>query len=289
MSLAGAQHKLALVQQQGALFEPAGATPSTHILKPDHPDEDYPHSVINEWFVMRLAKRLGLEVPDVHRRYIPSPVYLIDRFDRILDAQGWQRRHMIDACQLLGVDRSFKYSQGSIPTLAALANACRSPAVARARLFAWLVFNVLVGNSDAHLKNLSFLVSHEGVQLAPFYDLLSVAAYDTPAFDKKGWPAQTQLAWPILGVRHFSDINRGLLLEAGVSLNLAKGTAERLLENLRSRVLKEADKLYTEIEVENAQIAHLHPERAVTLSGESRCIRTIVHAVIKEMVWKIAK
>ncbi len=57
MSLAGAQHKLAVVLQNGELFEPAGALPSTHILKPDHPDGDYPHSVINEWFVMRLAKR----------------------------------------------------------------------------------------------------------------------------------------------------------------------------------------------------------------------------------------
>jgi len=45
MSLAGAQHKLAVVLQDGALFEPAGATPSTHILKPDHPDEDYPQAV----------------------------------------------------------------------------------------------------------------------------------------------------------------------------------------------------------------------------------------------------
>ena len=146
MSLAGAQHKLAVVLEDGALFEPAGATPSTHILKPDHPDADYPHSVINEWFVMRLARRLGLDVPEVHRRYVPSPVYLIDRFDRVAGAQGWQRRHAIDACQLLGLDRSFKYTQGSMDSLAALANACRSPAVARSRLFGWLVFNVLVGN-----------------------------------------------------------------------------------------------------------------------------------------------
>lgn len=98
MSLAGAQHKLAVVLQNNALFEPAGSTTSTHILKPDHPDEDYSHSVINEWFVMRLAKRLGLDVPNVHRRYVPSPVYLIDRFDRTANAQGWQRRHVIDAC-----------------------------------------------------------------------------------------------------------------------------------------------------------------------------------------------
>lgn len=114
---------------------------------------------------------------------------------------------------------------------------------------------MLVGNSDAHLKNLSFLISHEGVQLAPFYDLLSVATYDTPAFDKNGWPVQTQLAWPILGVRHFSDISRGLLLEAGASLNLAKGTAGRLLESLRSRAIQEAETLFAEVEAENAQIA----------------------------------
>ncbi len=288
MSLAGAQHKLAVVLQDDALFEPAGATPSTHILKPDHPDEDYPHSVINEWFVMRLAQRLGLDVPRVHRRYVPSPVYLVDRFDRVPDGQGWQRRHVIDACQLLGLDRSFKYSQGSMESLAALARACRSPAVARARLFEWLVFNVLVGNSDAHLKNLSFLVSHEGVQLAPFYDLLSVATYDSAAFDKTGWPTHTQLAWPILGTRHFSDINHGLLLEAGSSLNLAKGTAQRLLDNLRSRAVQEAEALNAEVEAENAQMVSARPELAATMAGESRCIRAIVHTVLKEMAKQIA-
>jgi serine/threonine-protein kinase HipA len=288
MSLAGAQHKLAVVLQDGALFEPAGATPSTHILKPDHPDENYRHSVINEWFVMGLAKRLGLDVPNVHRRYVPSPVYLIDRFDRILGAEGWQRRHAIDACQLLGFDRSFKYSQGSTESLAALAKACRSPAVARTRLFGWLVFNVLIGNSDAHLKNLSFLISHEGIQLSPFYDLLSVASYDTPAFDKKGWPAQTQLAWPILEGRHFSDINRALLLEAGAALNLAKGTAERLLENLRSRIAQEAEVLYAEIEAENAPFSNERPYLSATMAGESRCLRTILHIIIKEMTKQIA-
>ncbi|WP_153116624.1 HipA domain-containing protein [Rhodocyclus tenuis] len=283
MSLAGAQHKLAVVLQEGALFEPAGASPSTHILKPDHPDADYRHSVINEWFVMRLARRLGLDVPDVHRRYVPSPVYLINRFDRFADAQGWQRRHVIDACQLLGLDRSFKYSQGSMASLAALANACRSPAVARARLFGWLVFNVLVGNSDAHLKNLSFLVSHEGIQLAPFYDLLSVAAYDTAAFDKKAWPTQSELAWPIQGVRHFSDIGRSLLLEAGTALNLARGTAGRLLENLRARVMREAEALFAEVEAENARIAQARPELSLTMAAEARCLRTILYAVIKDM------
>jgi len=58
MSLAGAQHKLAVVLEQGQLWEPIGQAASTHILKPDHEQvDDYPHSVVNEWFCMRLAGR----------------------------------------------------------------------------------------------------------------------------------------------------------------------------------------------------------------------------------------
>jgi serine/threonine-protein kinase HipA len=275
--------------QGDELFEPAGSTPSTHILKPDHPDTDYPHSVANEWFVMRLAKKLGLDVPEVHRRYVPAPVYIIDRFDRVRAKQGWQRRHVIDACQLLGLDRNFKYTQGSMKSLAALANACRSPAVARTRLFNWLMFNVLVGNTDAHLKNLSFLVSHEGIQLAPHYDLLSTACYETPAFDKNKWPDQTQLAWPILDVRHFSDIDRALLLQAGTALGLAKATAERLLDNMNRRIESEAETLYAEVEFENTTLIQRRPELAATFAGESRCLRTIQHVVIKDMADKLSR
>jgi serine/threonine-protein kinase HipA len=193
----------------------------------------------------------------------------------------------MDACQLLGLDRSFKYSQGSMHSLAALANACRSPAQARSRLFVWLVFNVLMGNSDAHLKNVSFLVSHEGIELAPFYDLLSVATYDTPTFGKNGWPQQTPLAWPILGVRHFSDISRDLLMQAGAVLNLTKGTAERLLESLRSRAMQEAQNLLAEIEADNAQIIRECPELSATMAGESRCLRAIVYIVLQEMTQQL--
>lgn len=89
-------------------------------------------------------------------------------------------------------------------------------------------------------------------------------------------------------MRHFSDINRGLLLEAGASLNLAKGTAERLLENLRSRAVPEAEALYAEVEAENAQIAHARPELPATMAGESRCLRAILHTVLKEMTKQLA-
>src|SRR5690606_38972000 len=115
------------------------------------------------------------------------PIYLIQRFDRRKDEQGWIRLHSIDACQLLGLDRAYKYTAGSVDQLARLASMCLAPAIARTQLFNWLVFNVLVGNTDAHLKNLSFLVDHQGIRLAPFYDLISTAVYDTRAFDRDGW------------------------------------------------------------------------------------------------------
>jgi serine/threonine-protein kinase HipA len=39
------------------------------------------------------------------------------------------------------------------------------------------IFNVIVGNADAHGKNFSLLYQAGGVHLAPFYDLLSTVAY----------------------------------------------------------------------------------------------------------------
>jgi serine/threonine-protein kinase HipA len=289
MSLAGAQHKLAVVMANGQLFEPAGAAPSTHILKPDHPDKDYAHSVANEWFVMQLAKRLGLDVPPVYRRYVPEPVYLIERFDRIKkNEQSWQRQHVIDACQLLGLDRQFKYQQGSMENLGKLAEACRSKALARTRLFEWLVFNLLVGNNDAHLKNLSFLVRADGdIQLAPHYDLLSTASYESRAYEKTNWPENSTLSWPICGIKFFSEINRNVLIDAGSILGLNKITAERFIEKLRSNITPISEALYAEFETENAQLKAEKPDLALTLAGEERCVRVINRTVISEMVGRL--
>jgi serine/threonine-protein kinase HipA len=174
MSLAGAQNKLLIVYRDGALFEPVGSEPSTHILKPNHLGDDYPASVINEYSVMSLARSLGLSVPPVFRRYTPEPVYIMERFDRLVNNTGrTQRRHIIDACQLLNKSRTFKYKTATLQTLAQVIDYCRNRVITRLSLYRWLVFNLLVANSDNHLKNLSFMVSAEGIELAPAYDLLS--------------------------------------------------------------------------------------------------------------------
>lgn len=279
MSLAGAQHKLAVVLQDNQLLEPSGTEPSRHILKPNHPDIDkYRDSVINEWFVMRLADRLGLDVPAVYRRYVPEPVYLIERFDRIYQGNFWYRRHTIDACQLMGLDADFKYNQGSIENLSKLAQVCRNSANARIRLFTWLVFNILVGNDDAHLKNLSFLVSEKGIQLAPHYDLLSTMCYESGALK------DVKLAWPILGANYFSEVNKILLIESAHVMGLAKSAAQRVIDDQCNRIFEMALSLYKEVEEENSLLVKQRSELSTTSERELHSLRTIVYKVIKNMV-----
>ncbi|PAU65985.1 toxin HipA [Pseudomonas sp. PIC25] len=288
MSLAGAQHKVAIVYDGRELLEPTGNIPSTHILKPDHPDEAWAHSVINEWFVMRLASRVGLTVPAVYRRYVPESVYLIERFDRHKGAAGWVRLHCIDACQLLGLDRSYKYAEGSMARLAEIASQCLPPARARLSLFQWLVFNVLVGNEDAHLKNLSFLIGGRTAVLAPFYDLLCTAVYGTRAFGQDRWPQQAAMAWPILGIQRLQQIGAAELVAAGEAMGIKPGTARTTIDKLVAGVRDQAQVLLTEVEQENALLRKSDPAIQAMLAGEMRLLRAIVNIVIVEMAQQLS-
>jgi serine/threonine-protein kinase HipA len=286
MSLAGAQHKLAVVLKGDELYEPVGAAPSTHILKPDHPERAFAHSVINEWFCMRLAARVGVAVPNVSRHYVPQPVYLIERFDRQAQGDTWQRLHSIDACQMLGLDRHFKYQAGSIERLVQLQGLTTAPAVTRTRLFNWLLFNVLIGNTDAHLKNISFLVGPRGQQLSPFYDLLSTAVYETRAFDQDRWPQATTLAWPLLGESHLARIDRQHLLDAAEALGLKRSPANAQLQRMQERIVAHADELLAQTERENAGLAAQRPELRATFAGEMRCLRAI-RALVAEQAARL--
>lgn len=286
MSLAGAQHKLPVIHRDNALFEPRGETPSTHILKPDHPTGDYPHSVVNEYFVMKLAGALKLDVPKVSRRYVPAPVYLIERFDRRRKENGTERVHIVDACQALNLDRECKFREASVERLRELAERCTVPAAARLNLYSWLVFNMLVGNSDAHLKNLSFLVTDRGIRLAPYYDLIAVGVYESPAFAGKNWPA-TSLPWPVCGRTTFGELTRATIVEAAAVLGINGETANRLLNAQLSRIGAHADELLSAIAAENTRLVAERGELAATFAGEMRCLRAIVNVVIRDMVARI--
>jgi serine/threonine-protein kinase HipA len=285
MSIAGAQHKLLVVLRKGRLYEPLPGDVSTHILKPDHPEVMYASSVINEYFTMRLASVLGLPVPRVARLYVPQPVYVVERFDRRIRTGEATRLHAIDSCQLLNKARLFKYQAATLKTLAQAVLACRTRPKARLQLFKWLVFNLLVGNHDNHLKNISFLVSHDGVEIAPCYDLLSTAVWETKAFadEKEIWP-RIELAISLPGAAQFADITRDSVLAAAGELGLGRATAVRELDRMVGAIEGKAEALMAEIDAENA----VAPEEAhAYFGGEVRLLRAIRHIIIAQMVAKL--
>jgi len=179
LSLAGAQNKLPLHYDGKQLSLPRGSAPSSHILKPGG---GFGHMPANEHFCMRLADALGLPVPASLILRKPESLYLVERYDRARAPDGRLTRiHQIDFCQALNLPSQKKYEYEGGPSLALCFEVIKKfssqPAKDRLNLISWTIFNYLVGNADAHAKNLSLLITREGVALAPFYDLVSTAAY----------------------------------------------------------------------------------------------------------------
>lgn len=276
MSNAGGQHKLAVCIREGQLYHPVGNTPSTWLLKPDHEDKDnWPSSVANEYFTMRLAARLGLPVPEVAIRFVPDPVYLIQRFDRVHDADPVQRLHAIDACQLLGLDRQFKYQQAGIDALIACIDRCGNPARSRISLLQWALFNLLIGNADAHLKNLSFLVRPSGIELAPFYDLVSTESYRASADSEPRWPHR-ELTMRIGNASTFAEMTDENFLAFSDQLGVNRRASTRLLEDFTRTM----DGAATEL----LQAYEALPVPRNQRAGQLRVLRTIHIVVIREMI-----
>jgi serine/threonine-protein kinase HipA len=141
---------------------------------------------------MRLAKAVGLPTAEIKIECIPEPIVLIERFDRLMSGQGIQRLHCIDGCQALGLGVSMKYERpygdtrdvqhfrdgASLPKLFALIDtASANPAADRLALLRWIIFQILIGNTDAHGKNLSFFIDAAGLRLTPAYDLVCCLLY----------------------------------------------------------------------------------------------------------------
>ncbi|HEX8689491.1 MAG TPA: HipA domain-containing protein [Solirubrobacterales bacterium] len=162
LSLAGAQSKLPVIEVEGGFALPhSSAQPTTHILKPE--PERFPGLVANEFFCMRLAAAAGLEVAEVNRAETVSglPYLIVTRYDRDLTLEPARRLHQEDLCQALGRLYIEKYQQeggpGVVEAMTLIDDASTAPARDRPQLWLALVFNVLIGNCDAHGKNYSLL------------------------------------------------------------------------------------------------------------------------------------
>ena len=182
LSLAGVQDKLPLVElADGRFAHPVRGQPSTLIAKPGK--EAFEDIVANEAFCLAVATELGLPVAGFRVLQVGGRALLIvERYDRTIDANGRiARLHQEDVCQASGINPAFKYEHAGGPSLASVAALLSDhsfqPGIDRREFFRLAAVNALLGNCDAHGKNLSLLHTEIGVSLAPAYDLVSTEVY----------------------------------------------------------------------------------------------------------------
>jgi len=186
MSLPGAQAKTAFYWNPKAdrWGVPGGRTPTTHIIKPCIPGFD--GLVENEHLCLDIAARLGMPAARSFVLILDQPYIVVERYDRLPPlppGTAFPRRiHQEDVCQALGLMPTRKYQEDGGPGIAQITTLIRrvsaDPETDVERFLKANMLNWLIGGTDAHAKNYSFLIdAGDAVRLAPLYDLSSQLPY----------------------------------------------------------------------------------------------------------------
>jgi len=135
-------------------------------------DTDLYNVVKAEYIAMRLAETVGLNVaPVMLKQASKKDVLLVERFDRSKAGKGWERKIVISALTLLGLDEMMaRYA--SYQDLAEIIRGRFARASATSQeLFSRMVFNILCGNTDDHARNHAAFWDGEHLELTPAYDI----------------------------------------------------------------------------------------------------------------------
>lgn len=243
LSIAGAQAKVGLYRNphdtEAAWLLPRGTAPSTHIIKPaNHRFDDM---VGNELFCLRLARACGLPAPHAFVVATQQPMLAVERYDRAFSATPAsingnplpQRLHQEDFCQALGIASSQKYEENGrhFASLASLIREHSSNAISDLELLCdFAIFNFLIGNCDAHLKNFSLVRSADWreLRLAPCYDLASTSVYDE---------LDRIMGMSLGNERSIDGVTRDSFYQLAKELRLSPKSMLRRLDNLREKVV----------------------------------------------------
>jgi serine/threonine-protein kinase HipA len=229
LSLAGVQEKLPVIEARGKLYLPLGAAASTHILK--LPSHHFRGLAQNELATRLLASLIGLPTAPAILWPLPGSLgdaLLVTRFDR---SAGGARIHQEDFCQALGLPPTKKYEADGGPALAdvirLLSAESTSPAADVEKVIRWQAFNALVGNCDAHAKNLALLHEAGRVRLAPFYDLVCTRPWGSLS-KRLAFSAGGTFDPGALGANQWARAARDWEIAPAFVLNLVRQTAAAL-------------------------------------------------------------
>jgi serine/threonine-protein kinase HipA len=185
-SLAGVQLKFsAILEAAGGLTIPAQGIGGNWIVK--LPSTQFSSVPENEFVMMELARFIGIQVPPIRllpvaeigglpadASRLPGQALAVQRFDRLEDGR---RVHMEDFAQVFGQFPEDKYKGRSSANIAAVIRA-ETAGDSTTDFLRRLVFSVLIGNGDMHLKNWALLYPDGRVPvLAPAYDYVSTLPY----------------------------------------------------------------------------------------------------------------
>ena len=124
-----------------------------------------------EMVIHQLAANCGIEVPEAKTQQFSSKqhTFLTKRFDRIQQ----QRIHFASAMTLLGLQDGVDYKD-NISYLNLAEFIIQQSASAKEdleQLWRRILFNILVSNTDDHLRNHGFVLTNQGWRLSPAYDM----------------------------------------------------------------------------------------------------------------------
>lgn len=289
LSIAGYQDKLAVFSDgKGWSLVEDPRLASTLIIKPEPVARFMAGMTSNEFMCMRLAGAVGINVAEVNLKHVPEPVLVVKRFDRqlIADREGRttvQRIHCIDGCQALGLPVDFKYERpygnsrdvkdvrdgASVKLFLERLNDksfVTVPAAARTQFLRWTIFQVLIGNTDAHAKNMSFFCRPGGLSIAPAYDLVCGLVYaGENVLDQLAMAVGDNFDPTAIGVYDWAQMAH----EASLAPRLVSQEIMRLAKSC----LTVLPKLVSELEVEGADPAVLRRVRDIVERQAAEALR----------------
>lgn len=236
-SLAGVQLKLSMLREGRGLTLPVSGRGGDWIVKlPDPRHRGVPE---NEFVTMTWARHAGITIPEVElvslgelnglpAEMISDPkgkALAVRRFDR--PAPG-TRVHMEDFAQILGKYSAEKYGSTNYETVGRIIlQTAGIPAFDE--FVRRLVFTIISGNGDAHIKNWSLLYP-DGVraELSPAYDLVSTIEFIHP--DALALNLGRNKRWDTFTLEHFEIFEifaRRVGVEANQVTRLVAETIQR--------------------------------------------------------------
>lgn len=125
-----------------------------------------------EFIAMRLAAKAGLTVAPVRLTNVAGKdVLLVERFDRMRTNDGWQRRAMVSALTIFGLDEMMARYASYADLTEVIRHRFSRPKDTLRELFGRLVFNILCGNTDDHARNHAAFWEGKALTLTPAYDI----------------------------------------------------------------------------------------------------------------------